>query len=92
MTDQHQKKQDDSGSGVSPVVAAVTGAVVGASVAVAGAVILSDEKNREKVKEVLGEVKEKAVGYVEAMHEKTDEKIAQGKDKVDAVVNAAKDS
>lgn len=74
MTDQNQKKQDMGKSGFNPVVAAVTGAVVGAGVAIAGAVALKDKKNREKVKEVLTEVKDKATGFMEEMQKQAQDK------------------
>lgn len=45
--------------GFNPVVAAATGAIVGAGVAIAGAVAMKDKKNREKVKEVFNEAKQK---------------------------------
>jgi len=47
-------------SGVSPLIVAVTGAVVGAGVAVAGAVAMTNKHNQDKVKEVVGEVKDKS--------------------------------
>ena len=98
MTDHNQKKGAGKG-GVNPVVAAVTGAVVGAGVAIAGAVALKDEKNRKKVKEVLTNVKDQAVGYMEDMQKQTqdkksqiEEKLAEGKEKIEKVAKAAKDS
>lgn len=65
MTDSKQKKQNEKKDGFNPVVAAVTGAVVGAGVAIAGAVALRDEKNREKVKDVLTSAKDRAGDYME---------------------------
>lgn len=70
------KKQN----GISPIVAAVTGVVVGAGIAVAGAVALSDEKNREKVKEALTNAKDKTISYVEDVQK-------QAKDKIPSTLN-----
>lgn len=90
----NQNKHDD---GISPAIAAVTGAVIGAGVAVA-AVAMQDEKNREKVKEVLSNVKDHAVGYVEDMQKQVEEKkgeveekLVEGKEKLSKVVSSAKD-
>lgn len=59
MTNQNQKKQNKRKNGFNPITAAVTGAAVVAGVAaVAGAaVVLKDEKNREKAKQMLTDVK-----------------------------------
>lgn len=67
------KKQN----GISPIIAAVTGVVVGAAtVAGAGiAVALSNEKNREKVKEALTNAKDKTISYVEDVQKQAKEKI-----------------
>lgn len=65
MTNSNQNKK----GGVNPVFAAVTGAVVGAGAAVAGAFVLKDKKNRDKVKKVLTNVKDQAVGYMEKVGE-----------------------
>ena len=61
MTNSKQKKK----GGVNPVFATVTGAVIVAGAAVAGAFALKDKKNRNKVKKVLTNVKDQAVGYME---------------------------
>ena len=59
----NKKTQNKEKVGVNPIVAGVTGAVIGA---VAGAaVVLNDEKNREKVKDVLMNVKDQALSYIE---------------------------
>lgn len=97
-TIQDQKKQD-SQNRFNQVAAAVTGAVVGAGVGIAGAVVLGDKKNREKISNVLNNVKDQAVDYVEGMQKqaevkkveiekefKKDKKIAQ------KVVSSAKNS
>ena len=65
MTDSHQKKQVQVGSGFNSIAAAVTGAIVGAGVAIAGAIALKSKKNREHVKRVLTHVKDQAMGYME---------------------------
>jgi len=97
MVHQNQKKHDEGKSGFNPVVAAVTGAVVGAGVAVAGAIALKDKKNRDKVKGVLNNVKDKATGYVEDIRKQlqdkkneAEEKLAEGKEKVKKVEDAVK--
>lgn len=95
MTDKN--KQDETKGSVNPVVAAVTGAVVGAGIAVAGAVALKDEKNREKVKEVLSNVKDQAMEYMEGMQKTAEDKkgeiegkLTKGEEEVKKVVHAAK--
>lgn len=94
MTNQNQKKHNEENGDISPVVAAITGVVIGAGVAIAGAVALKDEKNREKVKEVLTNVKDQAIGYVEDMQKQVEdkkgevkEKLAEGKEKVKMATN-----
>ncbi len=79
MTDSNKRKQDDGNGGINPIAAAITGAVVGAGVAVAGMVALKDEKNREKVKEVLTDVKDQAVGIIEDMQKQGQDKKSEGK-------------
>lgn len=74
-----QNKHAKESGGISPVVMAVTGAVIGAGIAVAGvgAVALKDEKNRQKVKEVLDSAKDQAVDYIEDVQKQVhDKKIA----------------
>jgi len=98
MTDKKtQHKRKDS---VNPMVAGVTGAVIGAGIAVAGAaVILNDKKNRQNIKKVLTQVKDQAVGYMEDMQSRTqdkksdvEKKFAKGEKTVKKVVNPAYDS
>ena len=50
--------------GVNPVMAGVAGAVAGAGLAVAASTALKDEKNRQKVKQVLSNIKDHAQEYV----------------------------
>ncbi len=86
MTDDNQRKQDNQAGGINPVAAAVTGAVVGAvAVGVAGAAILANDDNRKHVEEAIDTAKDK-VADVKA---NVGEKIAEGQEKVDAVVTAA---
>ena len=54
--------------------AGVAGAAIVAGVAVASAFVLKDKKNREKVKKVLTNAKDQAVGYMDDMQKKTDKK------------------
>ncbi len=70
------KKQTEVHGGMSPVVMAVTGAVIGAGIAVAGvgAVALKDEKNRQKVKDVLDTAKDHAVDYIEDVQKQVHDK------------------
>jgi len=83
---------------MSPIVASVAGAVVGAGVAVA-AVVLSNEKNRKKMKDLLTGMKNKATGHVEDVQKKTQEKIdeaevkiAEGKNKAAQIGNTVEDT
>lgn len=72
-----QKKQDEEKNGINPVVAVITGAVIGAGVAVAGSVALKEEKNRDKVREMLSSAKNQAVSYVDGMQNKAQDKIGK---------------
>jgi len=100
MTDLSQKKQDERRNEFNQnVAAAVTGAVVGAGVAIAGAVVLNDKKNRNKVKKVLTDVKDQAIGYIEDMQKQVqdkkdeiEEKFTEGEKKVKNVENSVKKS
>lgn len=67
MMNKNQKLQDEKKSGINPVVVAVTGAVVGAGVSVAGAMALKNGQNRNKIKEVLTNVRNQAIDYIEDM-------------------------
>lgn len=98
MTNQNKNKIQKK-DGVNPVVAAAAGVIVGAGVVAAGVVALNDEKNREKVKEVLANVKEQAKGYIEdikkkeqAEKEEVEQNLAEGKEKVAEVATKAVDS
>jgi gas vesicle protein len=90
--------KDQKNGGVNPITAAVAGAVVGAGIAVAG-VVLSDEKNRKKVKDVATGVKDKAVDYIQltqkqanAKKNELEKRITDDKRKLKKVVNSAKNS
>lgn len=69
MTDQKQKKQDKKSGFNSSAAAVITGAVVGAGAAVVG-MALNTQKNRDKVKDALTNVKEQAISYKDAVEEK----------------------
>jgi hypothetical protein len=73
--------------GINTVAAAVTGAIVG-GVAVAGAMVLKDEKNREKIKKTVNDVKNQSMDYVEGIRDEMDDK----KDEVEEKLNLSKDS
>lgn len=99
MAGTNQKKQGERKSGLNLVVAAVTGTVVGAGVAVAGTVALKNEKNRERVKKVLTNIKKQATDYVGNMQKEAqdkkgeiEEKIAEGKEEIEKAAKTAKDS
>ncbi len=74
MLAQNLHKRDSKKESVHPVIAGVAGAVVVAGVAVASAFVLKDKKNREKVKEVLTNVKDQAINYMGDIHKITDKK------------------
>ncbi|HSA83647.1 MAG TPA: hypothetical protein VLF20_02055 [Patescibacteria group bacterium] len=76
------QKQDEKKGGINPVVAAVTGAIVGAGVVVAGANALKNDKNRKKVKEVLSNVKDQAIEYIEDMQKQAQDKKGEVKEKL----------
>lgn len=98
MKDQKLKKQDKGKMSVNVLAAAVTGVVIGAGIAATG-VILADEKNRDKVKKTLLDVKNQVVEYAEGVKDQVVEKkkeiereFAENKEKVRMVVSSAKDS
>jgi len=93
MTKQNENKS------INPIVAAVTGAVVGAGLAIAGTVALKDEKNIEKVKKMMTNVKDQAVEFKKNVQEQAqdkkievEKKVEEEKKKVKQVVNSAKNS
>ena len=63
MTDKTRITQNKKND-VNPIIVGVTGAVIGAGIALAGAAILKDEKNRDKAKKVLENIKNSAKGYI----------------------------
>lgn len=98
MKDQKMSKQVKVTDGVNQVAIAVAGAVVGAGLAVAG-VMLSDEKNREKIVKAATSAKDGMLEYVEHTQKQiqveTDalkEKVSSDKDNVKKVIASAKDS
>lgn len=75
MTNHNQKQH----GGVNPVVAGVVGAVVGAAaVGIAGVVALANDDSRKQAKKVIDEAKDN----VSAMKANVEEKIVEGKEKV----------
>lgn len=73
MSNDNQKKADDHG-GINPVVAGTVGAVIGAGVAVAGTIAMQNPDNREKVKDAVDSVKERATEYLGNMAGVAEEK------------------
>ncbi|NCS97311.1 MAG: hypothetical protein GW762_01850 [Candidatus Pacebacteria bacterium] len=88
MTNTKQKKSDDLKNVSNTVVAAVTGAVVGASVVAAGVVAMRNNKNQEKVKEIVDDVKAKASTYMKTANDQ----VADSKSKLEQTADAAKKS
>ncbi len=91
-------KQGRRKDGINPVVVAVAGAVVGAGIAVAG-VVLSDEKNREKIVQTVITVKDDVTHFVtktqkqiEAEKKTLEKRILADKIRVKKVVASAKNS
>ena len=86
MTDNNQK------GGVNSVAAVITGAVVGAGIA--GVVALKDKHNRDKVKEVLENVKDQATEYVENLkkmaEDKKEEVVEKGKKEAKKTISSAR--
>jgi phage-related minor tail protein len=83
MTDIHQKKSVDYAGGVNPIAAGIAGMVVGGA-AVATAIVMSDKKNRKKLKDMLSDTKERVNTYFDANSKKigkavydTNKKIAK---------------
>ena len=71
----NRNKQNGKKGSASSVVAGVTGAAIGFGIAVAGAaVVLNDKDNRKKVKKVLVNIKDQAMGYMQDVQVKTDKK------------------
>lgn len=68
----NQNKQDQEKGGINPLVAV---AAVGAGIAVAGAVALKDKKLRNKVKEVLSDIKGHAQEYIDNKQNKAQDNI-----------------
>ena len=80
------QKQSKNKHVMSTVIAGVTGAVAG--VAVATGIALTDEKNREKAKEVMADIKDKAMDYVANV--KSEPAVEKGTDMVKKVADDAK--
>ena len=88
MTAAKKKTQVKRNSGLKTAVAVATGAIVGAGIAVVGTMALKDKKNREKVKQVLRNVKDR----VEEHMEKAEKKVVIGKRKVKKITKLVKDT
>lgn len=80
-------KKDENDNGINQIAAAVTGVLVGAGAVVAGAVILNDKKNKAKVDKAVEDVKSKA----RELKKDTEEKMSQVGDKVQKLVEVAKE-
>lgn len=80
MTDT-KKTTQNNGNGVNSAIAAAVGAVV-AGAAVAGAAFMSNKKNQDKVKKVVQNVKDDAVGYVKDVQGQAEVKKEEIKEKV----------
>lgn len=98
MNDRKMSKQGGVKGGINPVVVAVAGAVVGAGIAVAG-VVLSDEKNREKIVNAANTVRDDVTHYVEKTQKQIElekkileKRILADKMKVKKVVASAQNS
>lgn len=70
--------------GVNPVAAGIAGAVIGAA-AGAAAVVLSDEKNRKKIKGKIDEYKKKGQRAYSDLQDKVEEMKEEGEKKVKQV-------
>ncbi len=88
----NKKKQESP----SPVTTAVAGAVIGAGVAIVGAV-LRNKENREKIKEVITNVKDQTSEYIQSMQEQVEDtqdsveqKISEGTDKMEQIKKVVK--
>ena len=86
MIDHKKNQPDDKKVGISPMAVAVTGAVVGIGLAVAGAVVLSDEKNREKVKDAFTDAKKHTQEYVSDMQHRVENKKVEVENKAAKLV------
>jgi shikimate 5-dehydrogenase len=91
----NKRKQEKEKKDASAVVAGVTGAAIGIGIAVAGAaaVVLNDKKNRQKIKEVLTQVKDQAVNYMEDVQSRVQDKkseVGEGISAADKIVTHTK--
>lgn len=73
-----------SKSGINPI-AVGAGAIAGAGVAVAATMALKDEKTRQKIAQVAGTIKDKALDYVEKMGEEVEDGKLQARQKLEEV-------
>lgn len=89
MVDQKKQKENKNISGT--VMAEIAGAVAIAGAAFATTMVLKDEKTREKIKEVAGNIKDQAVGYVKNIQSQAQDKKSEVEEKVQKVVDSAKE-
>lgn len=82
MTNSNRVLKNKENEGVNPIVAAITGAIIGATVGVIGALALKNEKNRGKVREILTNIKNQTVGYMEGMKKEVQGKKSEIKEKI----------
>lgn len=75
----NQKKQNNNVSGM--IIAEVAGAAVIAGAAVAATLALKDEKTREKIKNVAGNIKDQAVGYIKNIQDQAQDKKSEVEEK-----------
>ena len=66
MTNTQEKHVDP----IIPIAASVTGVVIGAGIGAAGAILLKNEKNRDKVQDVLNSLKDQVTDYSNKMKKK----------------------
>ena len=92
MIDHKKNQTDDKKVGISPMAVAVTGAVVGIGLAVAGAVVLSDEKNREKVKDAFTDAKKHTQEYVGNLQHRAEDKKVEVEEKAAKLVAVVEDA
>ncbi|MFA5828790.1 MAG: hypothetical protein WC841_05550 [Candidatus Shapirobacteria bacterium] len=81
MTDVQKKREVKNTNGVNPIVAGIAGAVVG-GVAVATSMVMSNKKNRDKIKAGLASAKDKTVEYLDEVKKQASDRKSEVKEKV----------
>jgi phage-related minor tail protein len=81
MTDIHSKKSVGYSGGVNPIAAGIAGIVVGGA-AVAAAIVMSDKKNRKKMKVMLSDTKDRVNTYFDANSKKIGKAVHDTKKKI----------